>query len=178
MTGKNTLIVTESIEAKILLIRGQKVMLDADLAELYGVETKRLNEQVRRNSERFPEDFMFRLTADEKAEVVANCDHLAKLKYSPSLPYAFTEHGTIMAANVINSPRAVEISVHVVRAFVHLRELVSTHKELSHKLDELERKVSSHDQAIAGLINAIRQLMSPSEPKKKRAIGFAPWKEK
>ena len=83
-----------------------------------------------------------------------------------------------MAANVINSPRAVEISVHVVRAFVHLRELVSTHKELSHKLDELERKVSSHDQAIAGLINAIRQLMSPSEPKKKRAIGFAPWKEK
>ena len=178
MTGENTLIPTKSIESKILLIRGQKVMLDADLAELYGVETKRLNEQVRRNAERFPEDFMFRLTAEEKAEVVANCDHLGKLKYSPSLPYAFTEHGTIMAANVINSHRAVEISVHVVRAFVRLRDLVSTHKELSHKLDELERKVSSHDQAIAGLINAIRQLMSPSAPKKKRAIGFAPWKEK
>ena len=178
MAGKNTLIVTESIEAKILLIREQKVMLDADLAELYGVETKRLNEQVRRNRERFPEDFMFRLTVAEKAEVVANCDHLAKLKYSSSLPYAFTEHGTIMAANVINSSRAVEISVHVVRAFVRLRELVSTHKELSHKLDELERKVSSHDQAIAGLINAIRQLMAPSEPKKIRPIGFAAWKEK
>jgi ORF6N domain len=178
MAGKNNLIAAESIEAKILLIRGLKVMLDADLAELYGVETKRLNEQVRRNSDRFPEDFMFRLTAEEKAEVVANCDHLAKLKYSPSLPYAFTEHGTIMAANVINSHRAVEISVHVVRAFVRLRDLVSTHKELSHKLDELERKVSSHDQAIAGLINAIRQLMSPAETKKKRAIGFAPWEKK
>jgi hypothetical protein len=178
MAGKNNLIAAESIEAKILLIRGLKVMLDADLAELYGVETKRLNEQVRRNSDRFPEDFMFRLTAEEKAEVVANCDHLAKLKYSPSLPYAFTEHGTIMAANVINSHRAVEISVHVVRAFVRLRDLVSTHKELSHKLDELERKVSSHDQAIAGLINAIRQLMSPAETKKKRAISFAPWEKK
>jgi ORF6N domain len=163
---------------KILLIRGLKVMLDADLAELYGIETKRLNEQVRRNSDRFPEDFMFRLTSEEKAEVVANCDHLAKLKYSPSLPYAFTERGTIMAANVINLLRAVEISVHVVRAFVRLRDLVSTHKELSHKLDELERKISSHDQAIAGLINAIRQLMSPAETKKKRPIGFAPWEKK
>src|SRR5450759_306840 len=100
MAGKYNLIAAESIEAKILLIRGLKVMLDADLAELYGVETKRLNEQVRRNSDRFPEDFMFRLTSDEKAEVVANCDHLAKLKYSPSLPYAFTEHGTIMAATL------------------------------------------------------------------------------
>lgn len=177
MAGKNTLIATKSIESKILLIRGQKVMLDADLAELYGVETKRLNEQVRRNAERFPEDFMFQLSEKEFVNL--------KSQFATSswggrrkLPNAFTEHGTIMAANVINSQRAVEISVHVVRAFVRLRELVSTHKELSHKLDELERKVSSHDQAIAGLINAIRQLMSPSEPKKKRAIGFAPWKEK
>jgi hypothetical protein len=101
MAGKNNLIAAESIEAKILLIRGLKVMLDADLAELYGVETKRLNEQVRRNSDRFPEDFMFRLTAEEKAEVVANCDHLAKLKYSPSLPHAFIEHGTKYALRVI-----------------------------------------------------------------------------
>ena len=178
MAGKNAVIATENIEAKILLIRGQKVMLDADLAELYGVETRVLNQAVKRNIERFPEDFMFQLTATEKMEVVTNCDHLAKLKFSPSLPYAFTEHGTIMAASVLNSPRAVEISVHVVRAFVHLRELVSSHKELSQKLNQLERKVGAHDRAIAELINAIRQLMSPSEPKKKRAIGFAPWKEK
>lgn len=178
MADKRSLVVSESIETKILTIRGQKVMLDADLAELYGVETKRLNEQVRRNSERFPEDFMFRLTAEEKAEVVANCDHLAKLKFSPSLPYAFTEHGAIMAASVLNSPRAIEISVHVVRAFVHMRELLSGHKELAQKLAQLERKVGAHDKAIAEIINAIRQLMAPEETKKKRPIGFAPWKAK
>ncbi|MDD5384537.1 MAG: ORF6N domain-containing protein [Gallionella sp.] len=178
MAGKKSLVVAESIETKILTIRGQKAMLDADLAELYGVETRVLNQAVKRNIERFPEDFMFQLTAAEKAEVVTNCDHLAKLKFSPSLPYAFTEHGAIMAASVLNSPRAVEISVHVVRAFVHLRELVSGHKELAQKLNQLERKVGAHDRAIAELINAIRELMTPAEPKKKRPIGFAPWKEK
>ena len=152
-------------------------MLDADLAELYGVETKRLNEQVSRNSERFPEDFMFQLTVEEFANL--------KSQFATSswggrrkLPYVFTEHGAIMAASVLNSQRAIEISVHVVRAFVHLRELVSTHKELSQKLNQLERKVGAHDRAIAKLINAIRQLMAPSDPKKKRPIGFAPWKEK
>ena len=108
MTVKQALVVAANIETKILLIRGQKVMLDADLAELYGVETKRLNEQMRRNIERFPEDFMFRLSAEEKAEVVANCDHLAKLKYSPTLPYAFTEHGALMLGNVLKSDRAVK----------------------------------------------------------------------
>lgn len=177
MAGKS-LVTATNIESKILLIRGQKVMLDADLAELYGVETKRLNEQMRRNIERFPEDFMFRLTAEEKAEVVANCDHLAKLKYSPALPYAFTEHGALMLGNVLKSERAVEVSLMVVRTFVHLRELVSTHKELSQKFDLLERKIAGHDRAISELINAIRQLMAPSEPNKKRPIGFAPWKEK
>jgi uncharacterized protein YigA (DUF484 family) len=178
MADKKLIASVEQIESRIFVIRGQKVMLDADLAELYGVETKRLNEQVRRNSERFPEDFMFQLTAEEKAEVVANCDHLAKLKYSPSLPYAFTEHGALMLGNVLKSVRAVEVSLMVVRAFVHLRELVSTHKELSQKLNQLERKVGAHDRAIAELINAIRQLMTPLDPKKKRPIGFAPWKEK
>ena len=176
MAGNNLIASVAQIESRIFLIRGQKVMLDADLAELYGVETKRLNEQVRRNSERFPEDFMFRLTAEEKAEVVANCDHLAKLKFSPILPYAFTEHGTIMAASVLNLPRAIETSVHVVRAFVHMRELLSGHKELAQKLAQLERKVGAHDKAIAGIISAIRQLMTPSEPNKKRPVGFAPWK--
>ena len=111
-----------TIQSSILLIRGQKVILDADLAELYDVPTKRLNEQVKRNIDRFPPDFMFQLNLKEKEEVVANCDHLSRLKYSPSLPYAFTEHGAIMAASVLNSPRAVEISVYIVRAFVRLRQ--------------------------------------------------------
>ena len=178
MAGKNLIASVAQIESRIFLILGQKVMLDADLAELYGVETRVLNQAVKRNLERFPEDFMFQLTAAEKAEVVTNCDHLAKLKFSPSLPYAFTEHGTIMAASVLNSPRAIETSVHVVRAFVHMRELLSGHKELAQKLAQLERKVGAHDKAIAEIINAIRQLMTPSEPNKKRPIGFAPWKEK
>lgn len=177
MAGK-ALVTVANIESKILLMRGQKVMLDADLAELYCVETKRLNEQVRRNIERFPEDFMFRLTAEEKAEVVANCDHLAKLKYSPTLPYAFTEHGALMLGNVLKSEQAVEMSLMVVRAFVRMRELVAGNKELAQKLNQLERKVGAHDKAIAEIINAIRQLMAPSNPNKKRPIGFAPWKEK
>lgn len=105
------LVPTEVISSRILSIRGERIMLDADLAELYGVETKRLNEQVRRNRERFPEDFMFQLTAEEKKYVVANCDHLSRLKFSPTLPYAFTEHGAIMAASVLNTLRAVEVSV-------------------------------------------------------------------
>ncbi|MFZ2301121.1 MAG: ORF6N domain-containing protein [Gallionella sp.] len=178
MTVKNLIASVAQIESQIFLIRGQKVMLDADLAELYGVETRVLNQAVKRNLERFPEDFMFQLTATEKAEVVTNCDHLARLKFSPSMPYAFTEHGTIMAASVLNSPRAIETSVHVVRAFVHMRELLSGHKELAQKLAQLERKVGAHDKAIAEIINAIRQLMAPEEPKKKRPIGFAPWKDK
>jgi hypothetical protein len=178
MTDKKLTASAAQIESRIFIIRGQKVMLDADLAELYGVQTKALNQAVKRNAERFPEDFMFQLTADEKAEVVTNCDHLAQLKFSRTRPYVFTEHGALMLGNVLKSARAVEVSLRGVRAFVHLRELVSTHKELSRKFDELERKVSSHDQAITGLINAIRQLMSPPETKKKRPIGFAPWVKK
>jgi hypothetical protein len=166
-----SLIAVETVAHRILLVRGQKVMLDADLAELYDVPTKRLNEQVKRNNERFPADFMFQLTPDEKIEVVANCDHLGKLKFSSSLPYAFTEHGALMLGNVLKSSRAVEVSLLIVRTFVQIREMLSTHKELAVKLEELERKVSSHDQAIAGLIDAIRQLMTPPA-QKKRGIGF------
>jgi hypothetical protein len=121
---------------------------------------------------------MFRLSAEEKAEVVANCDHLAKLKYSPTLPYAFTEHGALMLGNVLKSERAVEVSIMIVRTFVHLRELVSGNNELSQKLDKLERKFAGHDRAISELINAIRQLMTPADPKKKHSIGFAPWEKK
>ena len=138
----------ERVESRIPLIRGQKVLLDADLAKLYGVTTKRLNEQVKRNRDRFPDDFMFQLTPDEKAEVVANCDHLQGLKFSPAFPYAFTEHGAIMAASVLNTRRAIEMSVFVVRAFVRLCEVLAAHKELAAKLAALERKVASHDKHI------------------------------
>ena len=175
MTVKQALVVAANIETKILLIRGQKVMLDADLAELYGVETKRLNEQMRRNIERFPVDFMFRLSAEEKAEVVANCDHLAKLKYSPTLPYAFTEHGALMLGNVLKSDRAVEVSLMVVRAFVQLRQILASNAELSRKLVALEK---NYDVKFKAIFEAIHQLMAPADPKKKRPIGFAPWEKK
>jgi hypothetical protein len=161
------------IEQRILLIRGQRVMLDADLAGLYGTTTKRLNEQVKRNADRFPEDFMFQLTKKEKAEVVAICDHLAKLKFSPVLPNAFTEHGAIMVASVLNTKHAIQVSLFVVRAFVKLREMLSTHKELAHKLAALERKLQNHDKSIRSLVTAIRQLMASPEPEPpKRRIGF------
>ena len=116
---------------------------------------------------------MFQLSQAEKDEVVTNCDHLAKLKFSKTLPYAFTEHGALMVATVLNTQRAVEISLYVVRAFVKLRELLASNKELAAKLNELEHKLESHDQAIAGLIDAICELMRQPEPKKKQPIGFA-----
>lgn len=177
MSRATALVAEESIAQRILLIRGQKVMLDADLAELYGVETRALNQAVRRNSERFPPDFMFQLTKDEKQEVITNCDHLANLKFSPSCPYAFTEHGALMLGNVLRSERAVDVSILVVRTFVQVREMLATHKELAAKLEALERKIGGHDQAIAGLIDAIRQLMSEPTPKN-RPIGFTAKVEK
>ena len=131
---------TEYIQTKILLIRGHRVMIDADLARFYGVTTKRLNEQVRRNRDRFPEDFMFRLSSEEKSEVVANCDHLESMKYSPVLPYVFTEHGALMLASVLRSSEAVEISIYIVRAFVRIREMLLSNKELSRKLAEIEKR--------------------------------------
>ena len=170
-SAATTLVAPESVAQRILLIRGHKVMIDADLAELYGVPTKALNQAVRRNLERFPPDFMFQLTAEEKQEVVTNCDHLARLKFSSSLPNVFTEHGALMLGNVLKSSRAVEISLLVVRTFVQLREMLSTHKELATKLEALERKIGSHDQAIAGLIDAIRQLMQVPAGSS-RPIGF------
>jgi len=120
---------------------------------------------------RFPGDFIFQLNAEEKTEGVAKCDPLAKLKFSPTQPYAFTEHGAIMLAAVLNTPRAIEVSVFVVRAFVRLREILSTHKALAHKLAELESKMETHDEAIRSLVSAIRELMTgPEKPPKK--IGF------
>ena len=156
---------------RILTLRGHRVILDADLAELYGVTTKRLNEQVKRNADRFPSDFMFRLTAREKAEVVAICDHLQRLKFSPVIPCAFTEHGAVMAASVLNSPEAVEASVFVVRAFIAMRDTLASTQALTRKLLELERKVGGHDETITAIVSAIRQLMETPAPKK-RKIGF------
>jgi len=169
---KLPLILVEQIEPRILVIRGQRIMLDADLAELYGTTTKRLNEQVKRNLARFPAEFRFQLNIAEKGEVVANCDHLARLKFTRNLPYAFTEHGALMAASVLNTPRAIDVSLYVIRAFVKLREWLSTHKELAQKLADLERKVASHDGAIQSLVAAIRQLTQPPPSSSPRRIGF------
>ena len=168
MENDSYIIPAERIERTILFIRGERVMLDADLAVLYGVTTKRLNEQVKRNRDRFPEDFMFQLTEKEKAEVVAICDHLQKLKFSSNLPYAFTEHGAIMLATVLNSPIAVEASIQVVRVFVSLRKMLASNAELSRKLAALEKK---YDYQFKIVFDAIRQLMATPEPREKK-IGF------
>jgi len=165
---KESIVPMERIERSILYISGQKVMLDTDLAELYSVPTKVLNQAVKRNRERFPDDFMFQLTKEEKEDVVTNCDHLKKLKFSPNLPYAFTEHGAIMLATVLNSPVAVQASIHVVRAFVRLRQMLASNVELARKLDALEKK---YDAQFKVVFDAIRQLMAPPEPKHRR-IGF------
>jgi phage regulator Rha-like protein len=162
-----SIIPSEKIDRAILIIKGQKVMLDSDLADIYGVKTSRLNEQVKRNRDRFPNDFMFQLTNEEKQEVIANCDHLEKLKYSSTNPYAFTEHGTIMLASVLNTKMAIETSVLIVRAFVRLRELLSTHKELEKKILELESK---YDEQFKLIFQAIRELMHQEKLDKDRPL--------
>ncbi len=170
------------IESRIHIVRGQRVMVDVDLAGLYGVPTKRLNEQVKRNRERFPVDFMFQLTPSEKTEVVANCDHLAKLKFSRALPFAFTEHGAIQAANVLASHQAVEMGIYVVRAFIQLRTAASLHADLAARLTDLERKTESLAASqeafsqetrwqLRQLVDALRGLMTPPDPPR-RPIGF------
>ncbi len=165
----------DQITGSILFIRGYRVMLDSDLASLYGVTTKQLNQQVKRNLRRFPVDFMFRLNPKEK-EVVTNCDHLKGLKFSPHLPYAFTEHGAIMLASILNSEAAVHASVQVVRAFIRLRQILSSNKGLALKLQELESKVGKLDDEIKIIFDAIRQLMTPPE-KPARRIGFHPFNQ-
>lgn len=161
----------EQIAQRILVVRGVRVLLDADLARVY-VPTKRLNEQVKRNARRFPEDFVFQLTSAEKAEVVAKCDHLRNIKFAKSLPYAFTEHGAIQAANVLNSDAAIEMGVHVVRAFVRLRQWLGTQKAFAAKLDELEARVGGHDEQLAAVIEALRLLTATPGPDHDRKMGF------
>jgi len=171
----HSLIPLERIERRILLIRGHKVIIDADLAELYGVQTKVLNQAVKRNKDRFPPDFMFQLTKQEKHEVVTICDHLQQLKFSPALPYAFTEHGAIMAASVLNSPRAIEMSVQIVRAYVKLREYLATHKVVK-DIALLKQVVAIHGTDIEEIKQLLRQLIeAPETPR--RQIGFRTGKE-
>jgi len=160
------------VESRILILRHQKVILDTDLAELYGVPVKRLNEQVKRNRQRFPADFMFQLSPKE-AEDLRSQSATSKPQRGGRryLPYAFTEHGAIMAATVLNSERAVEMSVFVVRAFVRLREMLSTNRELAAKLAELEGRLDTQDASIQNLFEAIKELMIPEEPSRRR-IGF------
>ena len=165
------LIPDELVITKILLIRGKKVMIDRDLAELYGVSTKRLNEQVKRNLKRFPADFMFQLTEQEKEEVVAKCDQLKALKFSPQLPYAFTEHGAVMLASVLNSDRAIEVNIQIVRIFTRMRELLMSNQEILLKLEQLERKLNSHDDDIQMIFKYLKQLISKPEKPRTR-VGF------
>lgn len=169
------------VESAIHLIRGQRVMLDSDLASIYSVTTKRLNEQLKRNRLRFPEDFAFQLTAEEftnlksqfatsslRSQFVTSSSHGGKRK----LPWVFTEHGAIMLASVLKSDIAVQASIRVVRAFVRLREMVAANAQLAHKLAELERRLDSHDEAIVDLFAALKRLLEPPVPPKKREIGF------
>lgn len=162
---------TTTVETMILVIRCQRVLLDADLARLYGVSTKAFNQAIKRNRRRFPSDFMFQLTQEEKSEVVTICDRLHPLRFSTTLPNAFTEHGAIMAASVLNTDSAIEMSVYVVRAFVKLRELLIANRTLGKKVDELERRLNMHDDQIRSIVTAIKQLIEPPAPKR-RAIGF------
>lgn len=159
------------IAQRIRLVRGHKVMLDVDLAAIYGVETRVLVQAVKRNMGRFPGDFMYQLTDDEwailRSQFVISKGRGGR-RYAP---YAFTEHGALMLASVLNSERAVEIGVLVVRAFIRLRELLANNKELANRLEDMEHNLSTHDQAITGLIDAVRQLMAPPVDKK-RSIGF------
>jgi len=160
------------IESLIFLIRGHRVMLDSDLAQLYGVSTKRLNEQAKRNKQRFPVDFMFRLTSSEsrnlRSQIATSSPKHGGRRFRP---YAFTEHGAVMLASVLNSPVAVAASIRVVRAFVKLRQFLATQHKLALKLVELEKRLGEHDDEIAAIFETIRQLMQPPE-KTNRRIGF------
>ena len=161
----------ERIEQSILLIRGQRVMLDRDLAVLYGVQTKNLNKAVQRNLDRFPCDFMFRLTVEEADGLRFQFGTLKRGQHFKYLPYVFTQEGVAMLSSVLRSPRAVQVNIAVMRVFVRLREALALHKELAHKLAELERKIGCHDASIRTLFEAIRELAAqPARPH--REIGF------
>ena len=166
----------EIIMNKVFIIRDHRVMVDSDMAELYGVSTKRLNEAVKRNSSRFPVDFMFQLTMKEKEELVANCDHLKKLKFSPYLPYAFTEHGAVMLASVLNSERAISVNIQIVRIFNKMREMMLLHKDLLVEMQKMNNKLTDHDDKILLIFEYLKQFedskIQELEQQNRPKIGF------
>ncbi len=175
---KSTVLTTtpDVIESKIFVVRGQRVMLDSDLAALYEVKTKALKQAVKRNIGRFPDDFMFELYAEERDELVTNCDRLREsLKHSSVLPMAFTEHGVVMLSSVLKSERAIEVNIQITRAFVRLRKLIASHQEIAKKLQELEKAVRGNSADIKLIFATINSMLNP-KAKKKPQIGFKPEK--
>jgi hypothetical protein len=166
------LIAAPVLERRILSIRGQKIILDADLADLYGVTTKALNQAVKRNAQRFPEDFTFVLSSEEKDEVVTNCDHLARLRFSPVHPRVFTEHGALMAANMLNTSRAVAMSVYIIRAFIKMREDLAANAVILRRLAEIDKTLLLHDAALRDIYHKLRPLLEPPPQPPKPQIGF------
>jgi len=174
MTEKqDLLLLTESIQSKIFVIRGKKVLIDRHLAELYGVETKNLNKAVVRNIKRFPEDFMFQLTPEEATSLRFQFGTLnGRGKHVKYLPYAFTEPGVAMLSSVLNSQRAIQVNIQIIRVFIKLREMVLGHKDLKRKIEILERKYKGHDHQIQTIFQVIHELLEPSEKKPQKKIGF------
>lgn len=170
-TNESVKISDEAVITKIILVRGVKVMVDKDLSELYGVSTKALNQQVKRNKNRFPEDFMFQLTPEEKDEVVATCGHLKNLKFSPVLPNVFTEFGVMMLASVLNSETAIQVNIQIVRVFAKMREMLQANKNILLKLDKIENRLAEHDDQIEVIFNHIKELINPPAIKRQK-IGF------
>lgn len=162
----------QAIAERILIIRGKRVILDNDLSSLYGVSTKALNQAVKRNPRRFPEDFVFQLTRQEKDEVVTSCDHLKLLKFSYQLPFAFTEQGIAMLSSVLNSDRAVDANVMIMRVFVRFREIVSVSQTILKRLDDLENRMDKNDTEVRAIFQVIRDLVEPRVKLHKRKIGF------
>ncbi len=175
---ENLMLPDEVIINKILLIRGEKVMIDRDLAELYGVPTKRLNEQVKRNIKRFPKHFMFELTQDEKDELVAKCDHLKTLKHSSFLPHVFTQYGVLQAANVLNSERAILMGNRIIEVFVRMHEILSTNKEILQKIEKLVEKDTEQDKKIMLILEYLKQFEADKQQRTEQAerkkIGYRP----
>jgi hypothetical protein len=169
LKSKNKIVSAPDIESCILALRGEKVLLDADLAQIYGVPTKALNRAVKRNIDRFPEDFLFQLTGDETMRCQIGAASKRNLRYRP---YAFTEHGALMAANILNSRRAVEMSVYVIRAFVRMRRELTANETVARRLAEIEKTLLKHDGALRDLYEKIRPLLLPPPEPKRREVGF------
>ncbi len=167
----------EIILNKIIEMRDKKVMVDTDLAELYGVTTKRLNEQVKRNIKRFPEDFMFQITKDEKDSLISQFEHLNKLKFSSALPYAFTEHGAVMLASVLNSDKAIEVNIQIVRVFTEIRELLASNLNLRLEVEKIKKKVDHQDKNIEVIFRYFDELLEQQQQPRKE-IGYKISKEK